>query len=291
MLKREQIAGMNQMYRFYSFDYFLSCMEATGIRSLELWLGSPHFWIDTMGYFQCLEKKKQICGHRLKVVSACVPSMAYQYQYGHRNKEYRDKSFLFFSNGIKAAVAMGARIAVVNSGCCEVDTPFEEAVKGPAELLHRLGRVAGQEGVTMAIESLTADETNIADSLVHTRELIRQADTPNLKAMADTVAVYAAGETLEEWFQAFGKDLIHMHFIDGFMKKRTYDHLIWGDGDFPLAEMVQCMEKYGYAGYLTQELEYEAYYGDPAEAERKNWKALSETVLCKESGDIRSRTG
>ena len=33
MLKREQIAGMNQMYRFYSFDYFLSCMEATGIRS------------------------------------------------------------------------------------------------------------------------------------------------------------------------------------------------------------------------------------------------------------------
>lgn len=82
-----------------------------------------------------------------------------------------------------------------------------------------------------------------------------------------------------------------MHFIDGFMKKRTYDHLIWGDGDFPLAEMVQCMEKYGYAGYLTQELEYEAYYGDPAEAERKNWKALSETVLCKESGDIRSRTG
>ena len=36
-----------------------------------------------------------------------------------------------------------------------------------------------------------------------------------------------------------------------------------------------CLEKYGYEGYLTQELEYEAYYGDPAEAERRNWKALS----------------
>ena len=91
---------------------------------------------------------------------------------------------------------------------------------------------------------------------------------------------YFAGETLEEWFQAFGKDLIHMHFIDGFIKKRTYDHLAWGDGEFPLAEMVRCMEKYEYTGYLTQELEYEAYYGNPAEAERKNWKALSGTTLC-----------
>lgn len=171
-------------------------------------------------------------------------------------------------------------MVVVNSGSCEYGVPFEEAVKGPAELLNRLGRVAGQEGVTMAIESLTADETNIADNLKHTKELIRQADTPSLKAMADTVAIYFAGETLEEWFQAFGKDLIHMHFIDGFIKKRTYDHLAWGDGEFPLAEMVRCMEKYEYTGYLTQELEYEAYYGNPAEAERKNWKALSGTTLC-----------
>ena len=143
----------------------------------------------------------------------------------------------------------------------------------------------------MAIESLTADETNIADSLAHTRELIRQADTPNLKAMADTVAVYAAEKPWRNGFRLFGKDLIHMHFIDGFVKKRTYDHLVWGDGDFPLAEMVQCMEKYGYAGYLTQELEYEAYYGDPAEAERKTGKRFLTLCCVRESGDTRSRTG
>lgn len=279
MLKREQIAGMNQMYRFYSFDYFLEAMERTGVRSVELWLGAPHFWIDTTGYFQCLEKKRRIREHGLRAVSACVPSTAYQYQYGHADREYREKSFQFFANGIRAAAAMGTEIVVVNSGFSGLDQPFEEAVKGPAQLLHRLGEVAVKEGVTLAIESLTADETNIDDNLEHTRELIRLADTPALKAMADTVAVYFAGETLEDWFQAFGSDLVHMHFIDGFSKTPTYDHLVWGDGDYPLREMLQCMETYGYTGYLTQELEYEAYYGDPAEAERRNWRALSTYMM------------
>lgn len=278
MLKREQIAGMNQMYRFYSFEYFLETMERTGMKSVELWLGAPHFWIDTMGYFQCLEKKKRIRDHHLRAVSACVPSMAYQYQYGHTDREYREKSFQFFASGIRAAAAMGTELVVVNSGLSGLDLPFEEAVKGPAELLHRLGEVAGKEGVTMAIESLTADETNIADSLEHTKELIRQADTPALGAMVDTVAVYFAGETLEDWFEAFGSDLVHMHFVDGFLNEPTYDHLVWGDGDYPLEEMLRCMENHGYEGYLTQELEYEAYYGDPAEAERRNWKTLSSCI-------------
>ena len=30
MLKREQIAGMNQMYRFYSFDYFFKLYGSDG---------------------------------------------------------------------------------------------------------------------------------------------------------------------------------------------------------------------------------------------------------------------
>ena len=60
MLKKEQVTGMNQMYRFYSFEYFLQCMEEIGVESLELWMGAPHFWVDTIGYFQCLEKKKEI---------------------------------------------------------------------------------------------------------------------------------------------------------------------------------------------------------------------------------------
>ena len=275
MLKGKQVAGMNQMYRFYTFSYFLECMEKTGFESIELWLGAPHFWIDTMGYFQCLEKKREIQSRHLQVVSACVPSMAYQYQYGYGNGEYQERSFHFYENGIKAAAAMGAKVVVVNSGFRELSVSFEEGVKGPAQLLNRLGEIAGREGIVLAVESLTGDESNIACSLERTQKLIQMADTPYVKAMVDTVAVSFAKETIEDWFKAFGKDLCHMHFIDGFMERPTYDHLVWGDGEFPLASFVRCLEKYGYEGYLTQELEYEAYYGDPAEAERRNWKALS----------------
>ena len=56
--------------------------------------------------------------------------------------------------------------------------------------------------------------------------MVEEVAHPALKAMVDTIATGAAGETLEQWFQAFGTDLIHMHFLDG----DPYVHNIWGDG-------------------------------------------------------------
>ena len=44
-IQKRQIAGMNLVYKFYSFDYFLDAMERLGYESIELLPNAPHFYV------------------------------------------------------------------------------------------------------------------------------------------------------------------------------------------------------------------------------------------------------
>lgn len=89
--------------------------------------------------------------------------------------------------------------------------------------------------------------------------------------MADTIATGACGETLEDWFAAFGSDLVHMHFLDG----DPFVHNIWGDGNYPLEQMLRCLQANAYTGYLVQEVADERYFADPVAADLQNYRVLS----------------
>lgn len=60
LLNREQIAGMNIHYLFYSLDYFLDAQKELGFKTIELWGGAPHFYLDSMTYQDCKEVKKKL---------------------------------------------------------------------------------------------------------------------------------------------------------------------------------------------------------------------------------------
>lgn len=53
LIKREQIAGMNIHYLFYSLEYFLDAQVKVGIKTIELWPGTPHFFLSYMEYSDC----------------------------------------------------------------------------------------------------------------------------------------------------------------------------------------------------------------------------------------------
>ena len=100
--------------------------------------------------------------------------------------------------------------------------------------------------------------------------MYRQIGHPNLKMMVDNIATGAAGETLEDWFDAFGDDLIHMHFLDG----DPWLHNVWGDGNTSLSRQLQIMQAHHFTGYLVQEVADEHYFTDPFSADRRNFRVL-----------------
>lgn len=88
-----------------------------------------------------------------------------------------------------------------------------------------------------------------------------------------------AGETPRQWFETLGKNIVHLHFIDG----RPYNHLVWGDGLYPLEKYLNVLNEFGYEGLLGQEITDGRYFDDPAAADMRNFKAF-EPVLRKLKG-------
>ena len=65
-LRREQLAGMGIHYMYHSFDYFLDCQQELGFKTIEMWCGRPHFWLDDHGYQDTCELKKKGGGSRVE---------------------------------------------------------------------------------------------------------------------------------------------------------------------------------------------------------------------------------
>lgn len=270
LIHREQIAVMNQHYQNFSLDYFLDAQQRIGFCSIELWCAAQHFWLDDQRYadVQVLQRKVQQRG--LQVVSLTCPSFSYQYQYAPLSPQTRTYCLNYFKKGLQVAEDLGCHIMTVNSGWGLLDCP-EEAWNASCELLQNLAEEAERRNVQLALESLRNDETNLVYNLCRTKKMVQEVDRPALRVMVDTIASGASGETLEDWFKTFGENLIHMHFLDG----NPYVHNIWGDGNYPLEQMLQCLQRNAYTGYLVQEIADERYFLDPVAADRKNFQVLS----------------
>ena len=273
-IKRSWLAAMNQHYRRFSLDYFLDCQQRVGFQKIELWCGASHFFVDAKGYEDPSPLKRKLRSRGLSVVSVTVPSMAYQYQYASQEPEILERSFSYFRNGIEIASELEADRIVVNSGWGYLEEDREEMWKRSRDNLWHLCEAASGLGVCCVLESLRRDETNIIYDLASARRMFEEIHHPNLKMMVDTIATGSAGETLEDWFQAFGRDLVHMHFLDG----DPYVHNIWGDGNTPLEAQLEIMDRYSFEGYLVQEVADEKYFNDPFTADIRNMRVLERFI-------------
>lgn len=267
-LRREQVAGMNIHYVNYSLDYFLDAQQRIGFKSIELWCAAPHVWLDHMRYYDAKEIRKKIESRGLAVHVLTPENCTYPYQFAAKEPEHIERSFGYFSNGIRLANELGCEYMEVNSGWGYWNEDKQEAWKRSAAMLHRLAEVAKENGITLVMESIRPEESQLVINLEAAQKMLKEVNHPNLKGMVDTCAMGVAGETLEDWFQALGSDIRHMHFIDG----TPYGHLVWGDGNHHLGRFIEVLNRYGYEGYLGQEITDGRYYMDPAAADLRNMK-------------------
>ncbi|WP_146604788.1 sugar phosphate isomerase/epimerase family protein, partial [Rhodoplanes roseus] len=85
--------------------------------------------------------------------------------------------------------------------------------------------------ITLLLEPLTRAESNVINTSADLAQMMAELRSPAVKAILDTAAMAAAGETIGDYLARFGPDLAHVHFIDG---DDGGAHLAWGDGSYPL---------------------------------------------------------
>ena len=206
-IRREQLAAVNINYRMYPFQDFLDTQRELGMKTIELWAGAPHFLMDYQQRPDCAALRAEIESRELRVAALTPESALYQFPVAAYNEEVQKLAIPYYTNALKSAQELG---------------------------------------VVIAVETMPSADSVIINTLPQLQKLLAAVDHPFVKATLDVCAVRCAGETLEQWFQALGEKIVHIHFTDG----RPGGRLGWGQGLHPLDTYLETLEKYGYKGCL-----------------------------------------
>ncbi len=99
---------------------------------------------------------------------------------------------------LSRAKKAGIRFIILGSGGARRIPDGYDAVKAQADfalLCRKLAMVAGKYGITIALESLQAAETNFLITLKSAAEVVRAVDHPNFKLNADIFHMMRQGES------------------------------------------------------------------------------------------------
>jgi len=270
-IQRSQIAGMNEHYRLFPLEYFFDAMVDLEMESIELWAGAPHLYIEDWNLADLKRIRRQMESRGLRLICYTPEQCQYRFNIAAKEDGLRRKSMAYFTKSLEAASELGTDLFQTVPGWGYFDQPAEEAWDRARESLAALAKRGEQLGMTIVLEPLERRGTNLITNLPQLRKMLEEIDSPRLKVIVDTCPMAAAGETFDDYFRAFGNDVLHIHFVDSL-------HRAWGEGQFSAEQFLKDIGKHGYEGYLTLEICARNTFADPTEAVRQSLEHLYRTL-------------
>lgn len=123
----------------------------------------------------------------------------------------------------------------------------EECLKRAAEKLSRLGELAALQGLRVLLETHDAFSTG-----AQVAELLDAVGEEGTGALWDLHHPVRMGEAVEESARLIGDRTYHTHVKDS---KEGSGYTLLGEGEIPLADLVNALWSGGYDGYLCLEWE------------------------------------
>lgn len=143
---------------------------------------------------------------------------------------------------------LGGEIVVFGSGAARRvpdGFPQQTAEDQIIEFVTLAGQIAGIRGITIAIEPLNKGETNIINSVREGFEIVKAANHPFVKLLADLYHVDEEKEPIRDIIEA-GSEIVHTHTAD---TGRLYP----GSGSYPHREFFDALRAIGYDERMSVE--------------------------------------
>lgn len=266
-----QIAVMNIQYKYFPLTLFLDDAVRNGVENIELWGAAPHFHLEDMTYREISAVRREIESRGLNLVCFTPEQCVYPINLAAPTEQARRRSVRFFEDSIRAAGELGCGKVLVTSGTGYFDgSNYEDAWKWSAFGLYGLGELAKHYGVTLALEVLREDESNLVYNLPTLTRMLGELDHESIGGMIDTIPMALAGESPKQYLEALGKRLVHVHFIDGAPR----GHLAWGDGVLDMKRYLEEFSAFGYRNYLSLEITDGRYFMNPSASVDQSIRAL-----------------
>ena len=275
-ISKERFAVGSFQYFRYPLEYFLDIVQELGFTSIDLWGAAPHFCLDVMSAASVIRKAAEIRRRGLKVFCLTPEQVNYPLNLAAEDEEFREYSLRMVKRAVDAAeAALECPNVLVTAGCGYFNGNHEEQWKRSRESLADLCEYARRRNIVLLLETLTPPSSNILNTPQQQRQMIEEIGTEQMIPVMDLGQMVSMSQSLEKDYLEEGclPGHVHLHDVGDAL------HMALGDGRFPVAEILESLEKSGYKGMYTLECNDARYRKDPAASDRKNLAWLEATGI------------
>lgn len=224
----------------YGYDY------------IELWGGRPHAYAPDLKAGDINEVRRLIEKYEMPVLGYTPEHNAYPYNYMIGSEAQRRDAIDYLKLSLEMAKEMGAEFVLTSPANGGDLATYDQLWSRLEKNIQELGDYAAKLEIKLVVEALTPYESNFFTRANDLVELFRRVDNPYVVGMCDIVPPFVQHESIMAYFDKLGNKMDHMHIIDG--ENGSDTHLIPGEGNIPIKEMLYEMKRIGYDKTATLEL-------------------------------------
>lgn len=224
----------------YGYDY------------IELWGGRPHAYAPDLKAGDINEVRRLIEKYEMPVLGYTPEHNAYPYNYMIGSEAQRRDAIDYLKLSLEMAKEMGAEFVLTSPANGGYLARYDQLWSRLEKNIQELGDYAAKLEIKLVVEALTPYESNFFTRANDLVELFRRVDNPYVVGMCDIVPPFVQHESIMAYFDKLGNKMDHMHIIDG--ENGSDTHLIPGEGNIPIKEMLYEMKRIGYDKTATLEL-------------------------------------
>ena len=224
----------------YGYDY------------IELWGGRPHAYAPDLKAGDINEVRRLIEKYEMPVLGYTPEHNAYPYNYMNGSEAQRRDAVDYLKLSLEMAKEMGAEFVLTSPANGGYLATYDQLWSRLEKNIQELGDYAAKLEIKLVVEALTPYESNFFTRANDLVELFRRVDNPYVVGMCDIVPPFVQHESIMAYFDKLGNKMDHMHIIDG--ENGSDTHLIPGEGNIPIKEMLYEMKRIGYDKTATLEL-------------------------------------
>ena len=257
-------AIMNCHYVRYPIEYFFAAMHRFRLTDIELFGAMPNFYIEDVDE-ALLERVRHGCQkYGLRIVRFTPAQGVYPFSISVNEPAPRRRSIAMAKRSIEVAEQLGAQTMLISPGFGYESEPYDIRWGLCRDALIELGEHARRHHVVLTVEPLTPMTSNVINTSTQAAKMLQEVDLPSVKSMLDIGVMNFMGETVDEYFDNLGSDLLHVHFTDG-----PGAHVALGDGSFPMEAYASQIIRRGFAGTCSFEINDKRYLANPDAAMEK----------------------
>jgi protein FrlC len=254
-----KFAPMNYHYVRYPIEKFLDKVADSPFDSIDLYCSAPQLNMFDYPLQRLLDMDKKIRERNLSIMAMTPENCTYPVNFCTQDLLTRESSIRYYQRAIDTAEFLGCPRVQISTGFGYFDQSREEAWKYCRESMETLAAYCEKKHVQLLLEELKTTTTNVLITSKDIARMLSEIHPDVVVGMVDMDQMTYANETVDDWFDALGGQLQHIHFNDR-------GHTVPGDGDFPMKGYYDAIKKRGYEGTVSFEICDRRYYNDPDKA-------------------------